>query len=30
MSVSYFGSAEAIEGIAAFREKRDAAWIPRS
>ncbi len=30
MSVSYFGSAEAIEGIAAFRDKRDAAWIPRS
>lgn len=30
MSVSYFGSAEAIEGISAFREKRDAAWIPRS
>lgn len=30
MSVSYFGSAEAIEGIAAFREKRDAAWVARS
>jgi methylglutaconyl-CoA hydratase len=30
MSVSYFGSAEAIEGITAFREKRDAAWIPQS
>jgi methylglutaconyl-CoA hydratase len=30
MSVSYFGSAEGIEGIAAFRDKRDPAWIPRS
>jgi methylglutaconyl-CoA hydratase len=27
LSVSYFGSAEGIEGIAAFRDKRDPAWI---
>lgn len=27
-SVAYFGSAEGREGVAAFREKRDASWIP--
>jgi methylglutaconyl-CoA hydratase len=30
ISVSHFGSAEGIEGIAAFRDKRDPAWIPQS
>jgi methylglutaconyl-CoA hydratase len=29
LSVRYFGSREGREGIAAFREKRDAAWVPR-
>jgi methylglutaconyl-CoA hydratase len=29
LSVSYFGSAEGIEGIAAFRDKRDPAWFPQ-
>jgi methylglutaconyl-CoA hydratase len=28
VSVSYFGSNEGREGVAAFREKRDPAWIP--
>lgn len=28
-SGGYFRSAEGREGVAAFREKRDAAWIPR-
>jgi methylglutaconyl-CoA hydratase len=28
MSISYFGSEEGREGVAAFREKRDANWIP--
>jgi methylglutaconyl-CoA hydratase len=28
LSVAYFGSAEGIEGIAAFRAKRDASWVP--
>ncbi|WP_327008756.1 enoyl-CoA hydratase-related protein [Dactylosporangium sp. NBC_01737] len=28
LSVSYFGSAEGIEGITAFRDKRDPNWIP--
>lgn len=28
LSVSYFGSAEGIEGIMAFRDKRDPNWIP--
>ena len=28
LSVTYFGSAEGIEGIAAFREKRNASWVP--
>jgi methylglutaconyl-CoA hydratase len=30
LSVGYFGSPEGIEGVLAFREKRDASWIPRS
>src|SRR3954447_6595753 len=29
LSVRYFGSREGREGIAAFREKRDATWVPR-
>jgi methylglutaconyl-CoA hydratase len=29
LSVSYFGSVEGIEGVLAFREKRDASWVPR-
>ncbi|MFC5001491.1 enoyl-CoA hydratase-related protein [Dactylosporangium cerinum] len=28
LSVEYFGSAEGIEGITAFRDKRDPNWIP--
>ncbi|MEV4513009.1 enoyl-CoA hydratase-related protein [Dactylosporangium sp. NPDC049525] len=28
LSVSYFGSAEGIEGISAFRDKRPPNWIP--
>ncbi|MFF5231955.1 enoyl-CoA hydratase family protein [Dactylosporangium sp. NPDC000521] len=28
LSVSYFGSEEGIEGIMAFRDKRDPNWIP--
>jgi methylglutaconyl-CoA hydratase len=28
LSLSYFGSAEGIEGIMAFRDKRDPNWIP--
>lgn len=28
LSVSYFGSDEGREGMAAFAEKRDAAWVP--
>jgi len=28
VSVEFFGSAEGREGIAAFRDKRDPAWIP--
>ncbi len=28
LSVTYFGSAEGIEGITAFRDKRDPKWIP--
>jgi methylglutaconyl-CoA hydratase len=27
LSATYFGSAEAKEGMAAFREKRPAAWV---
>jgi methylglutaconyl-CoA hydratase len=30
LSVEFFGSAEGREGIAAFREKRPAAWVPQS
>jgi methylglutaconyl-CoA hydratase len=30
VSVRYFGSAEGREGIAAFREKRPASWVPAS
>ncbi|MFC7242323.1 enoyl-CoA hydratase-related protein [Catellatospora aurea] len=30
ISLRFFGSAEGREGVAAFREKRDAAWVPRS
>jgi methylglutaconyl-CoA hydratase len=30
LSARWFGSAEAREGIAAFREKRDPAWVPAS
>lgn len=29
LSVGFFGSAEGREGVAAFREKRDAAWVPK-
>jgi methylglutaconyl-CoA hydratase len=28
LSVGYFGSAEGIEGITAFRDKREPNWIP--
>ncbi|MEU7870994.1 enoyl-CoA hydratase-related protein [Dactylosporangium sp. NPDC049140] len=28
LSVSYFGSPEGVEGILAFREKRDPNWVP--
>ncbi|WP_117214847.1 enoyl-CoA hydratase-related protein [Allorhizocola rhizosphaerae] len=28
LSLEFFGSAEGREGVAAFREKRDPAWIP--
>jgi methylglutaconyl-CoA hydratase len=30
ISLRFFGSAEGREGVAAFREKRDAAWVPAS
>jgi methylglutaconyl-CoA hydratase len=30
MSVGYFGSDEGREGMAAFREKRDPSWVPRT
>lgn len=30
MSLAYFGSEEGREGVAAFREKRDPAWVPRA
>jgi methylglutaconyl-CoA hydratase len=29
LSLRYFGSAEGLEGVRAFREKRDASWVPR-
>ncbi|HWH01352.1 MAG TPA: enoyl-CoA hydratase, partial [Pilimelia sp.] len=28
LSLEYFGSAEGREGVAAFREKRPARWVP--
>jgi methylglutaconyl-CoA hydratase len=28
ISLEYFGSPEGIEGVLAFREKRDASWVP--
>jgi methylglutaconyl-CoA hydratase len=30
LSVAHFGSAEAVEGMAARRERRDPAWTPRT
>jgi methylglutaconyl-CoA hydratase len=30
LSLEYFGSAEGVEGVLAFREKRDATWVPDS
>jgi methylglutaconyl-CoA hydratase len=30
LSLRYFGSPEGLEGVRAFREKRDASWVPRS
>ena len=30
MSTALFASAEGQEGITAFREKRDASWVPRA
>jgi methylglutaconyl-CoA hydratase len=30
MSVAYFGSDDGREGMAAFREKRDPSWVPRT
>ena len=30
ISVSYFGSPEGVEGVLAYREKRDPSWVPRS
>jgi methylglutaconyl-CoA hydratase len=29
LSIRYFGSAEGLEGVRAFREKRDASWVPQ-
>jgi methylglutaconyl-CoA hydratase len=29
LSVRYFGSPEGLEGVRAFREKRDASWVPQ-
>jgi methylglutaconyl-CoA hydratase len=28
LSLSYFGSAEGVEGVLAYREKRDPYWVP--
>jgi methylglutaconyl-CoA hydratase len=30
MAVGYFGSDEGREGMAAFRDKRDPSWVPRT
>jgi methylglutaconyl-CoA hydratase len=30
LSVRYFGSAEGIEGVLAYREKRDPSWLPQA
>jgi methylglutaconyl-CoA hydratase len=29
LSIRHFGSLEGLEGVRAFREKRDASWVPR-
>jgi methylglutaconyl-CoA hydratase len=29
LSIRYFGSPEGLEGVRAFREKRDASWVPQ-
>jgi methylglutaconyl-CoA hydratase len=29
LSIRHFGSPEGLEGVRAFREKRDASWVPR-
>ena len=29
ISVSYFGSPEGVEGVLAYREKRDPSWVPQ-
>jgi methylglutaconyl-CoA hydratase len=30
LSIDYFGSPEGVEGVLAFREKRDPSWVPRN
>jgi methylglutaconyl-CoA hydratase len=30
LSLSYFGSPEGIEGVLAYREKRDPSWVPQT
>jgi methylglutaconyl-CoA hydratase len=30
LSIRYFGSPEGLEGVRAFREKRDASWVPEA